>query len=50
MPKETLVFLVVDDIPAARRTIRAFLNEMGYKDILEANDGTTAYRILMLKR
>jgi tetratricopeptide (TPR) repeat protein len=46
MPKEPLVFLVVDDIPAARRTLRAFLNEIGYKDILEANDGTTAYRIL----
>ncbi len=49
MPKDTLVFLVVDDIPAARRTIRAFLNEMGYKNILEANDGTTAYRILKSK-
>ncbi len=50
MAKESLVFLVVDDIPTVRRTIRVFINDMGYKDVLEANDGTTAYRVLKSKK
>ncbi len=50
MAREEMVFLVVDDIPTARRTIRALLNEMGYKNILEANDGTTAYRVLKTQK
>ena len=35
-------FLVVDDFSTMRRIIRNFLNDLGYTNILEADDGKTA--------
>jgi two-component system chemotaxis response regulator CheY len=41
-----LRFLVVDDFSTMRRIVRNFLNDLGYQDITEAEDGTTALPIL----
>jgi two-component system chemotaxis response regulator CheY len=35
-------FLVVDDFSTMRRIIRNFLNDLGYTNIVEADDGKTA--------
>ncbi len=41
-----LRFLVVDDFSTMRRIVRNFLNDLGYNDITEADDGNTALPIL----
>lgn len=41
-----LRFLVVDDFSTMRRIVRNFLNDLGYNDVVEADDGTTALPIL----
>lgn len=41
-----LRFLVVDDFSTMRRIVKNFLNELGYNDVTEADDGTTALPIL----
>ncbi len=41
-----LRFLVVDDFSTMRRIVRNFLNDLGYSDITEADDGNTALPIL----
>jgi two-component system chemotaxis response regulator CheY len=41
-----LRFLVVDDFSTMRRIVRNFLNDLGYTDITEADDGNTALPIL----
>lgn len=41
-----LRFLVVDDFSTMRRIIKNFLNDMGYANIQEADDGNTALPIL----
>jgi two-component system chemotaxis response regulator CheY len=38
--------LVVDDFPTMRRIIRNFLAELGYTNIIEADDGNTALPVL----
>ncbi len=45
MAKEIKI-LVVDDFSAMRRIIRNLLQELGYSDISEADDGTTALPLL----
>jgi len=35
-------FMVVDDFSTMRRIIRNFLNDLGYTNIVEADDGKTA--------
>ncbi len=42
----TIRFLVVDDFSTMRRIVRNFLNDLGYNDITEADDGNTALPIL----
>jgi two-component system, chemotaxis family, chemotaxis protein CheY len=42
----TIRFLVVDDFSTMRRIIKNFLNELGYSDIAEADDGKTAVPVL----
>lgn len=42
----SLRFLVVDDFSTMRRIIRNFLNDLGYGDVTEAEDGQTALQIL----
>jgi two-component system chemotaxis response regulator CheY len=39
-------FLVVDDFSTMRRIVKNFLNDLGYNNIQEADDGTTALPIL----
>jgi two-component system, chemotaxis family, chemotaxis protein CheY len=41
-----LRFLVVDDFSTMRRIVKNFLNELGYNDVTEADDGNTALPIL----
>ena len=38
--------LVVDDFSTMRKVIRNILRELGYQDIVEADDGTTALETL----
>jgi two-component system chemotaxis response regulator CheY len=39
-------FLVVDDFSTMRRIVKNFLNDMGYPNVQEADDGETALPIL----
>jgi two-component system chemotaxis response regulator CheY len=41
-----LKFLVVDDFSTMRRIVRNFLLDLGYTNIVEADDGNTALPIL----
>lgn len=41
-----LRFLIVDDFATMRRIMKKFLNDLGYSDVTEAEDGETALRIL----
>jgi len=41
-----LRFLVVDDFATMRRIMRKFLNDLGYLEITEAEDGASALKIL----
>jgi two-component system chemotaxis response regulator CheY len=41
-----LRFLVVDDFSTMRRLVRSCLNELGYRDVLEAEDADHALPIL----
>jgi two-component system chemotaxis response regulator CheY len=42
----SLRFLVVDDFSTMRRIVKNFLNDLGYSDVTEADDGKTALPIL----
>jgi two-component system chemotaxis response regulator CheY len=39
-------FLVVDDFSTMRRIVKNFLNDLGYTNVAEADDGKTALPIL----
>ncbi len=41
-----LKFLVVDDFSTMRRIVKNLLQELGYSDITEADDGNTAWPLL----
>jgi len=41
-----LRFLVVDDFSTMRRMVRSVLHELGYDNVVEADDGTAALPIL----
>jgi two-component system, chemotaxis family, chemotaxis protein CheY len=43
---EDLKFLVVDDFSTMRRIVKNFLVDLGYSNIVEADDGHTALPIL----
>ncbi len=45
MSKE-IKFLIVDDFSTMRRIIKNVLSDIGYSDITEADDGTTAWPLL----
>jgi len=49
MPDKDLRILVVDDFPTMRRIVRGLLSELGYNDIVEAEDGEDALRVLRSK-
>ena len=46
MPKENMKILTVDDFSTMRRIIRNILRQLGYNNIVEAEDGTSALQIL----
>ncbi len=46
MPDLTMKILVVDDFATMRRIVKNILTQLGYKNIIEADDGTTALDIL----
>jgi len=39
-------FLVVDDFSTMRRIVKSVLNELGYSNVTEADDGSTALPLL----
>jgi two-component system chemotaxis response regulator CheY len=39
-------FLVVDDYLSMRRMVKSVLNDLGYTNVVEADDGTTALPLL----
>jgi two-component system chemotaxis response regulator CheY len=41
-----LKFLIVDDYSTMRRIVKNFLNDLGYNNVAEADDGNTALPIL----
>ncbi|MCS7000494.1 MAG: chemotaxis response regulator CheY [Bacteroidota bacterium] len=46
----TTTFLVVDDSPTMRRIVRNVLQDNGFENIVEADDGTTAIEMLKAKK
>ena len=44
--QQNLSFLVVDDFSTMRRIIKNLLNDLGYANITEADDGTSALPML----
>lgn len=46
MPDTTIKVLVVDDFATMRRIVKNILTQLGYKSIIEADDGTTAMTVL----
>jgi two-component system chemotaxis response regulator CheY len=42
----SLRFLVVDDFSTMRQLVRSFLNDLGYRDVVEADSGDRALPIL----
>lgn len=42
----TMKFLVVDDFSTMRRIVKGLLVELGYNDVTEADDGSTALPML----
>jgi two-component system chemotaxis response regulator CheY len=43
-----LRFLVVDDFSTMRRIVKNLLNDLGYANVAEADDGNTKLPVLML--
>jgi len=39
-------FLVVDDFLSMRRMVKSVINDLGYKNVVEADDGNTALPLL----
>ena len=46
MPDKNMKILVVDDFATMRRIIKNILTQLEYKNLVEADDGTTALDIL----
>ena len=44
--KPDMRFLVVDDFASMRRMVKSVLNELGYSNVTEADDGSTAFPLL----
>jgi two-component system chemotaxis response regulator CheY len=43
---KNLKFLVVDDFSTMRRIVKNLLNDLGYANVVEADDGTSAWPLL----
>jgi two-component system chemotaxis response regulator CheY len=46
MADKNIKVLVVDDFATMRRIVKNILTQLGYKNIIEADDGTTALDVL----
>ncbi|OGR05421.1 MAG: histidine kinase [Deltaproteobacteria bacterium RIFOXYD12_FULL_50_9] len=46
MPDNNIKVLVVDDFATMRRIVKNILTQLGYKNVIEADDGTTAMEII----
>jgi two-component system chemotaxis response regulator CheY len=46
MPDQDMRILTVDDFSTMRRIIRNILRQLGYNNIVEADDGTAAMKVL----
>ncbi|MBM4333016.1 MAG: response regulator [Deltaproteobacteria bacterium] len=46
MPDLKMKILIVDDFSTMRRIVKNILRQLGYENIFEADDGTTALNIL----
>ncbi len=46
MPDTSIKVLVVDDFATMRRIVKNILTQLGYKNIIEADDGTNAINVL----
>ena len=44
--KPDMKILVVDDFPTMRRIVKTLLKQLGYTNIIEAEDGELAYKLL----
>ena len=44
--KPDMKILVVDDFPTMRRIVKTLLRQLGYTNIIEAEDGELAYKLL----
>ncbi len=49
MPKDMKI-LIVDDFATMRKVIRNLLKQVGYENILEAEDGVSALRVLKAQK
>lgn len=45
-PDLTMKVLIVDDFATMRRIVKNILTQLGYKNIIEADDGATAVEVL----
>ena len=46
MPDQNMTILTVDDFSTMRRIIRNILRQIGYNNIVEADDGSAAMKVL----
>ena len=46
MPDQNMTILTVDDFSTMRRIIRNILRQIGYNNIVEADDGSAALKVL----
>lgn len=46
MPDTNIKVLIVDDFATMRRIVKNILTQLGYKNIIEADDGSTALEII----
>ena len=46
MADKELKFLVVDDFSTMRRIVRNILRQLGFQNVVEADDGTSAWDVL----
>jgi two-component system chemotaxis response regulator CheY len=46
MPDKNMTIMSVDDFSTMRRIIKTLLKQLGYTNVIEADDGTTAWDML----
>ncbi|MDA8418765.1 MAG: response regulator [Desulfobacteraceae bacterium] len=46
MPDTSIKVLIVDDFATMRRIVKNILTQLGYKNVIEADDGTSAINLL----